>query len=126
MIHRTSRLLALLILGTSATGAFAQDAIRPEQASRHVGQTGMVCGKVEKTRYAENSEGQPTFLHMGGAFPRHTFSARISQDQRGKFKPSPEELEGRDVCVVGTIQRDASRAEIAVSSPGDIKLAQIK
>ena len=29
----------------------------------------MVCGKVEKTRYAENSEGQPTFLHMGGAFP---------------------------------------------------------
>lgn len=126
MIHRTSRLLALLILGTSAAGACAQDAIRPEQAARHVGQTGMVCGKVEKTRYAENSEGQPTFLHMGGAFPRHTFSARISQEQRGKFKPTPEELEGKDVCVLGTIERDASRAEIAVRSPGDIKLAQIK
>ena len=124
MIHRTPRLLALLVLCTSAAGA--QDPIRPEQASRHVGQTGMVCGKVEKTRYAENSEGQPTFLHMGGSFPRHTFSARIPQEQRGKFKPSPEELEGKDVCVLGTIQRDASRAEIAIRSPGDIKLATIK
>lgn len=126
MIRRTTRLMATLLLGGAASTALAQDAIRPEQASRHVGQTGMVCGKVEKTRYAENSEGQPTFLHMGGAFPRHTFSARIPQDQRGKFKPSPEELEGKDVCVLGTIQRDASRAEIAVRSPGDIKLATIK
>ncbi len=126
MISRTHRTLAALLLAGCASTAFAQEAIRPEQAARHAGQTGMVCGKVEKTRYAENSEGQPTFLHMGGAFPRHTFSARIPQDQRDKFRPSPEELEGRDICVVGTIQRDASRAEIAVRSPGDIKLATIK
>ena len=126
MTRKTHRTLAALLLGSCAFAAFAQDAIRPEQAARHVGESGMVCGKVEKTRYAENSEGQPTFLHMGGAFPRHTFSARIPQDQRAKFRPSPEELEGRDICVVGTIQRDASRAEIAVRSPGDVKLATIK
>ncbi|MGJ4730927.1 hypothetical protein [Luteimonas sp. SDU101] len=126
MIPRTHRTMAALLLGGCAFTAFAQDAIRPDQASRHVGQSGMVCGKVEKTRYAENSEGQPTFLHMGGAFPRHTFSARIPQDQRDKFRPTPEELEGRDVCVVGTIQRDASRAEIAIRSPADVKLATIK
>ena len=118
--------MATLLLGGAASTALAQDVIRPDEANRHVGQTGMVCGKVEKTRYAENSEGQPTFLHMGGSFPRHTFSARIPQEQRGKFKPSPEELEGKDVCVLGTIQRDASRAEIAIRSPGDIKLATIK
>ncbi|MGY1407953.1 MULTISPECIES: hypothetical protein [unclassified Luteimonas] len=126
MIPTTTRLVTALLLGGCAFAALAQDAIRPEQASRHVGQSGMVCGKVEKTRYAENSEGQPTFLHMGGSFPRHTFSARIPQDQRDKFRPSPEELEGRDICVVGMIQRDASRAEIAVRSPGDVKLATIK
>lgn len=126
MIPNTTRIVTALLLGGCAFTAFAQDAIRPDQAARHVGQSGMVCGKVEKTRYAENSEGQPTFLHMGGAFPRHTFSARIPQDQRDKFRPSPEELEGRDVCVLGTIQRDASRAEIAVRSPGDVKLATIK
>ncbi|MCD9008242.1 hypothetical protein LDO31_18805 [Luteimonas sp. XNQY3] len=123
---KTPRLLAALLLAGSATTALAQEAIRPDQAVRFVGKSGMVCGKVEKTRYAENSEGQPTFLYMGGAFPRHTFSARISNDQRDRFRPSPEELEGRDVCIVGMIQRDASRAEIAVSSPGDIKLATIR
>ncbi|MBB3344425.1 hypothetical protein [Luteimonas sp. RC10] len=126
-IHcKTSSLLAALLLAGGASTAFAQEAIRPEQAVRFVGKSGMVCGKVEKTRYAENTEGQPTFLYMGGAFPRHTFSARIPNEQRDRFRPSPEELEGRDVCVVGTIQRDASRAEIAVSSPSDIKLATIK
>jgi hypothetical protein len=126
MISSTTRIAAVLLLAGAACTASAQDAIRPDQANRFVGQTGMVCGKVERTRYAENSEGQPTFLHMGGAFPRHTFSARISQEQRGKLRPSPEELEGRDVCVLGTIQRDASRTEIAVRSPADIKLATIK
>jgi len=117
---------ALLAASCCAFNASAQDAIRPDQATRHVGQNGMVCGKVEKTRYAENSEGQPTFLHMGGTFPRHTFSARIPQELRGKFRPAPEELEGRDVCVLGKIERDASRAEIAVNSPGDVKLAKIE
>lgn len=124
---KTPRLLAAaLLLAGSASTALAQDAIRPDQAVRFVGKSGMVCGKVEKTRYAENSEGQPTFLYMGGTFPRHTFSARIPSEQRGRFQPSPEELEGRDVCIVGMIQRDASRAEIAVNSPGDIKLATIR
>ena len=124
---KTFPLLTLAVLLAGAPlAAVAADAIPAEQASRFVGKEGMVCGKVEKTRYAQNSEGEPTFLYMGGAFPRHTFSARIPGDQRNKFKPTPEELEGRDVCVIGTIQRDASRAEIAVTSPSNIKLATIK
>ncbi len=117
----TAALLALLPLAASA-----QEPIPAEQAVRHVGKDGMVCGKVEKTRFAQNSEGEPTFLYMGGNFPRHTFSARIPGSQRDKFKPTPEELEGRDVCVIGTIKRDASRAEVEVTSPSNIKLATIK
>jgi len=114
------------LLAGAPLAAAAADAIPADQAVRFVGKDGMVCGKVEKTRFAENAEGTPTFLYMGGAFPRHTFSARIPGDQRDKFKPSPEELEGRDVCIIGTITRDASRAEIAVTSPANIKLATIK
>jgi len=119
-------ILAAAVLAAAPVAAMAQEAIPAEQAVRHVGKEGMVCGRVEKTRYAQNTEGEPTFLYMGGMFPRHTFSARIPGDQRGKFKPTPEELEGRDVCVIGTILRDASRAEIAVPSPSNIKLATIK
>lgn len=81
------------VLATTASSAFAQaaDMIPPELAPRSVGKDGMVCGKVEKARYAEGSEGQPTFLYMGGAFPRHTFSpaspARTAASSPSRWKP---------------------------------------
>ncbi|WP_313458036.1 hypothetical protein [Stenotrophomonas sp.] len=119
---------SVAVLATTASAPVsAQSAmIPPELAPRSVGKDGMVCGKVEKARYAEGSEGQPTFLYMGGAFPRHTFSARIAGSNRGKFNFPLETLEGKTVCVIGTIQRDASRAEIEVSGPSGLKLADIK
>lgn len=126
MTIRTTRILVALLAASCVSAAAAQSVIRPEHAVRHAGQTGMVCGKVEKTRYAENSEGQPTFLHMGGNFPRHTFSARIPGSARANFDFAPESLQGKTICVSGRIARDASRAEIEVVSPAAIKLATIK
>lgn len=121
-------LLAATALGTVAHTALAGpgDMIPPELANRYSGKDGMVCGKVEKARYAEGSEGQPTFLYMGGAFPRHSFSARIAGTNRSKFGFALETLEGKDICVLGKIERDASRALIEVSSPAELKLANIK
>ncbi|MFT4248530.1 MAG: hypothetical protein QM581_10985 [Pseudomonas sp.] len=121
-------LLPLLVLLTFASAALAQsqDMIPPEMASRFVGKDGMVCGKVEKAKFAEASEGSPTFLYMGGVFPRHTFSARIPGSDRAKFSFPPESLEGKDICVIGKIQRDSSRAAIEVNSPSSLKLATIK
>ena len=106
--------------------AGANEMIPPELAVRHVGKDAMVCGLVERGRYAEGSEGQPTFLHMGGAFPRHTFSVRIPGTARGNFSFEPESLQGQTICATGRIARDASRAEIEVRSPAAIKLATIK
>jgi len=130
-ISMYKHLLPLFSAAALATASFAAAAdtaemIAPETAARFAGKDGMVCGKVEKARYAEGSEGQPTFLHMGGAFPRHTFSARIAGANRSKFGFPLETLEGKTVCVIGRIQRDASRAEIEVSSPAGLKLANIK
>ena len=117
---------ATLLAATALTATAQQAMIPPEMAARQVGKDGMVCGKVEKARYAEGSEGQPTFLYMGGAFPRHTFSARIAGANRSKFSFPLESLEGKNVCVIGKIERDASRAEIEVASPASLKLADIK
>ncbi|WP_425605416.1 hypothetical protein [Pseudoxanthomonas putridarboris] len=118
---------ALLASAAPATGQSQIDnAIPADMATRFTGKAGTVCGKVGKARFAENSEGTPTFLYMGGNFPRHTFTARIPGNARAKFKPAPEELEGKDVCVIGTIERDASRAEIVVDSPSNLKLATIR
>ncbi len=120
--------LSVAVLAAAPLVAFAQaqEMIPAEIATKFVGKDGMVCGKVEKAKYAQSSEGEPTFLYMGGSFPRHTFSARIAGADRGKFGFPPETLEGKDVCVIGKIQRDASRAEIQVSSPASLKLATIK
>ena len=118
---------ALLMPATPANSQSQVDnAIPADMATRFTGKAGTVCGKVGKARFAENAEGTPTFLYMGGSFPRHTFTARIPGDARAKFKPAPEELEGKDVCVIGTIQRDSSRAEIVVNSPSNLKLATIR
>ena len=118
---------ALLMPAAPASSQSQIDnAIPADMASRFTGKAGTVCGKVGKARFAENAEGTPTFLYMGGNFPRHTFTARIPGDARAKFKPAPEELEGKDVCVIGTIERDQSRAEIVVNSPSNLKLATIR
>ena len=119
---------AALLMPASPANSQSQvdNAIPADMATRFTGKAGTVCGKVGKARYAENTEGTPTFLYMGGNFPRHTFTARIPGDARAKFKPAPEELEGKDVCVIGTIERDSSRAEIVVNSPSNLKLATIR
>ncbi|MCH6483545.1 hypothetical protein MMG85_08185 [Pseudoxanthomonas sp. LH2527] len=118
---------ALLMPAAPASSQSQIDnAIPADMAPRFAGKSGTVCGKVGKARFAENSEGTPTFLYMGGNFPRHTFTARIPGDARAKFKPAPEELEGKDVCVIGNIERDQSRAEIVVNSPSNLKLATIR
>ena len=119
---------AALLMPASPANSQSQvdNAIPADMATRFTGKAGTVCGKVGKARFAENAEGTPTFLYMGGNFPRHTFTARIPGDARTKFKPAPEELEGKDVCVIGTIERDSSRAEIVVNSPSNLKLATIR
>lgn len=126
MIHPLLK-TATLLLGLGVAGvACASDMIPPEQAVRHLGKEGLVCGKVERARYVEGAEGQPTFLHMGGAFPRHTFSVRIPGSARGSFGFDLETLQGKTICANGLIARDASRAEIEVRSSAALKLASIK
>lgn len=95
-------LLGALLLGLGGS-AVAQTTVGANQAATVVGKGATVCGKVESLRTNENIEGQPTFLHLGGAFPKHTFSVRINGADRGKFEPSPDALMGRMICVTGNV-----------------------
>ena len=75
---------AALLMPASPANSQSQvdNAIPADMATRFTGKAGTVCGKVGKARFAENAEGTPTFLYMGGSFPRHTFTARIPGDDR--------------------------------------------
>lgn len=120
--------VACLMLAVSLPAwSQADKQIPAEMAVRFAGKDGMVCGKVESAKYAQNTEGQPTFLHMGAPFPRHTFAVKIMGANRDKWPSPPEELVGKLVCVIGAIKRaGGSRAEMEVDDPSNMKLGVTK
>lgn len=114
--------LALCALGGSAQAA-GGPTIAPDNAPSFIGKEATVCGKVDSAKYNENSEGQPTFMHMGGRFPTHKFAVRIMGENRAKFSPPPEENLGKMVCASGKVGRAAgNRAEMTITDPGDMQV----
>lgn len=119
-MRRSSLLIAILL---AATPAAAQTTVGAAAAATVVGKGATVCGKVESFRYSENVDGQPTFLHMGGAFPKHTFVVRINGEDRNKFNPLPDTLVGRMVCVTGNVAfAQGNVPEMVITSPRELSL----
>ena len=122
-------ILVAALVAVYAPGAFAQaggNRIRGEvpaiQAGEFIGKEATVCGMVDGARFAENAEGQPTYLFMGGNFPAHKFSARIWGRDRAAFDVPPETLTGKVVCVTGDIRTANGRPEIVVRGARNLKV----
>ena len=90
------------------------------QAAQFIGKEGIVCGPVAGARFAENAEGQPTYLFVGANFPQHQFSVRIWGRDRGEFSPDPGSLSGKTVCASGEIRSANGRPEIVVRRQRDL------
>ncbi len=100
-------------------------AITAADASRYVGQTGTVCGVVVSGRFATRSKGQPTFLNLDQAWPNHIFTVVIWRRDRAKFPPSPEAYyRDRRICVTGRIVEYRGRAQVILSDPAQVAVAQ--
>lgn len=113
-------LLACTLLCASAMGA-AQTTVGAGKAAAVVGKGATVCGKVESFRVLENAEGQPTLLHLGGVFPRHTFTVRISGEHRKRFDPTPEQLVGEMICVTGAVAfAQGNVPEMVIQKPAEL------
>jgi len=116
---------ALLVASHAAAQAGAnrvRGQIPASQAAQFVGKEATVCGPVAGARFAENTEGQPTYLFIGGAFPNHPFSARIWGRDRAGLGIDPESLAGKVVCVTGEIGTANNRPEIVVRGARSLKL----
>ncbi len=98
-MKRALVLLALLPLFASAANAAV---VSPVEAARHIGENATVCGTVASAHYAPQSLGQPTFLNLGHAYPNVDFTAVVWGEDRPKIG-APEYLEGKRICVTGTI-----------------------
>src|ERR1700730_5091867 len=95
--------LAIVLLALMARPGAAAT-LSPEEARHHVGETATVCGTVASTHFSARSRTQPTFLNFGKPYPNAPFGAVIFGADRGKFGAPETALNGKRVCVSGTIR----------------------
>jgi hypothetical protein len=114
-------------IGGAAPGAAAAaKRLAPAEASRHAGETAMVCGPVAAAKYAANARGRPTFLDFGGSYPDEVFQVVIWGTERGKFHEAPEQAYAhQQVCVTGQIRLYRGKPEIVVSDPAQLVLDKL-
>ena len=109
---------ATLSPGTSA------DTIQWNEAAQYVDQTKTVCGPVMRTTFAKSTNGQPTFIDLGRAYPDPArFSILIWGNQRAQFPGPPEtDYAGKTLCVTGKIVRYQGSLELEAKSASQIQI----
>ena len=118
-----ARLLAAsAIVGSCGFAANAAN-LRPEDASRHIGEIGTVCGVVASAKFEADVQSQPTLLDLGKSSPHAVFTAVIYGDHRSKFGTPETSLRGKHICVTGQITDYRGKPEIVVTDPSQLILA---
>ena len=79
--------LMFIVLGCFSR-AGAQDTIKLEQAKQHIGDSVTICGRVDDTRYLVTADNSPTFLNMGGVYPKQLLTVVIWANVREQIKES--------------------------------------
>jgi hypothetical protein len=92
------------------------------EASQHIGEDVTVQGPVASTNYAVASNGSPTFLNVGNAYPDpDRFVVVIWGEDRANFPVAPEaEYAGKTICLTGTVSDYQAVPEIEATDPGQI------
>jgi hypothetical protein len=68
----------------------SQTGIQWDAASKHIGESVVICGQVITTSYALNSKGKPTFLNVGKGYPDpQRLTVVIWEENRSKFSIPP-------------------------------------
>ena len=115
-------LLAAILVGSAQL--FAQN-ITAQEASKNIGKTVTVCGKVSGGRFFEKNE--KTLLNVGGAFPNHALTIVIEGVDRKKFSFKPEEFfANKEVCIKGEIKEYKGKPELTVTEVEQIVLVEAK
>jgi hypothetical protein len=94
------------------------------EAKNHIGEKGIVCGKVVSTRFAGRSRGQPTFLNLDKPYPNQIFTIVIWGSDRPKFGDPEAKYSDKNVCVTGKVTSYRDIPEIAANDPSQIELSK--
>lgn len=106
-----------------ASYACSAQQISAEEASKKVGDSVTVCGKIFGGRFFETSAGCPTLLNMGAAFPASPLTIMIPGDVRIKMGYAPEQqLKDKNVCVKGKVILFKGKPEIVVHNISQLEI----
>ena len=118
-MKKTFTLFCLLIAGYLASA----QSLSAEEASKRVGDSIKVCGKIFSGRFFETSVGCPTLLNMGAAFPASPLTIMIPGDVRIKMGYAPEqELRDKNICVRGKVILFKGKPEIIVHNISQLEI----
>ena len=102
-------LAALLLTVTS----FAQQKIKTEDLSKHVGDSVTFCTKIFGGIFLDRSKEQLTLLNAGGNYPNAPLTIVIGSDTREKFANKPEVFyKDKEVCITGKISLYKEKPQI--------------
>jgi DNA/RNA endonuclease YhcR with UshA esterase domain len=114
--------LVSLVGLTLTTPAIAQKKLTASEAKEHFGETATVCGEVVSTRYADSTNGQPTFLNLDKPYPNQVFTVVVWGNNRSKFGAPENDYKGKRICITGKITAYAGLPEIFADEPKQIKI----
>ena|SRR5437764_7530782 len=96
---------------------FAQKDIKLEEASKYVGDSVQVCGKIYSTRFFVNAQDAPTLLNIGAAYPDQLLTIVIYGNVRKEFTEAPETYyKDKIVCVTGKVSLYKEKPQIIIYS----------
>lgn len=118
------KLLLLLFLSISFTFSVRAQTnrITAAEARKHVGERATVCGLAASTRYANRSNGQPTFLNLDKPYPNQIFTVVIWGSNRAKFGSPENKYRDKKICTTGKIAEYRGVPEMIVSDPSQLHI----
>ena len=103
----------------------AQTLIKVEAVAQHIGDSVKIITIIYGGRYFGQSQGTPTLLNAGAAYPKSPLTLYISTDVRNKFASAPEEMfKGKEVVIFGKIILFKDKPEIVVYGVQQILLGK--
>lgn len=111
----------VLVMSQNVLAKTPNKTITPSQAIHAIGQEATVCGIAASVHFAARSRGKPTFINLGQPYPNQVFTIVIWGDDRYQFDPSPEQWQGKSICVSGLVKLYRGTPEIVAYDPDQIQ-----
>ena len=114
-------ILILLFLSVCSV-SIAQQTIKPEEATKHIGDSVIICGKIYGGIFLESVTNKPTFLNMGAVYPNQLVTIVIWGNIRKQFSYKPEEkLKNKMVCISGKVEVFKGKPQIVITKAAQLK-----